>query len=212
MGGLCLRISGYRRDERGFTLQELMVTIAIMGILLAIGVIIFLALLERWRVEAATNQLVADLRLAHTSASNQLTDWRVVVLLGQEEEEDGPDYYLIRLTTPYPPAPPVIDTGTPPKPRYFPGNVQVTNVITPAGSLIDSHGAAYWVAPWGTPAPSPIPDTKTQEFNSNGTVSFFASPSGSVCVTVDTNPQNRVISRSSTSRIRIEYDSDCHTS
>ena len=104
-----------------------------------------------------------------------------------------------------------MDSGTPPKPRYFPGNVQITNVVTPTGSLVDSHGAAYWTPPWD-PAPSPVPNTKTQEFNSYGTATFFASPSGSVCTTVDTNPQNRVISRSSTSRIRIEYDSDCHTS
>ncbi|MEJ7631436.1 MAG: hypothetical protein WKF28_02950 [Rubrobacteraceae bacterium] len=184
--------------------------IAILGILLAIGVIILLALLERWRVEAATNQLVADLRLAHTHASNELTDWRVVVLLGQKEEDDEPDYYLVKLKTPYPPAPSVIAPGTPPKPRYFPGNVQVTNVITPAGSLTDSHGAAYWAAPWGTP-PTPVPDTKTQEFNSSGTVSFLVSPSGSVCVTVDTNPQNRIVSRSATSQVRVEYDSDCNT-
>lgn len=173
---------------------------------------ILLGLLERWRVEAATNQLVADLRLAHTSASNQLTDWRVVAVFGREEEDEGPDYYLVKLATPYPPAPPAIDSGTPPKLRYFPGNVQVTNVVTPAGSLVDSHGAAYWMPPWGTPPPNPTPETKTQEFNSNGTVSFFASPSGAVCVTVDTNPQNRVISRSSTSRVRVEYDSDCDTS
>jgi Tfp pilus assembly protein FimT len=59
----------------------MLVTITIMGILLVIGIIIWLGILERWRVNAATNQLVADLRLAHTSASNQLTDWRVVSAL-----------------------------------------------------------------------------------------------------------------------------------
>ena len=74
-----------RRDERGFTLQEVLTAVAILGILLAIAIIVFLVLLERWRVNAATNQLVADLRLAHASATNQLTDWRVVLAPGHAE-------------------------------------------------------------------------------------------------------------------------------
>ena len=57
--------AGAREDERGFTLQELLTTIAILGILIAIAVIVLLALLERWRVEAAARQFAADLRLAH---------------------------------------------------------------------------------------------------------------------------------------------------
>ena len=70
-----------RRDERGFTLAELLTTIVIVGILISIAVIIFLALLERCRVNAATNQLVGDLRRAHASATNELTDWWAVIAL-----------------------------------------------------------------------------------------------------------------------------------
>jgi prepilin-type N-terminal cleavage/methylation domain-containing protein len=39
-----------REDEHGFTLPELLTAIAILGIRMAIAVIIFLALLERWRL------------------------------------------------------------------------------------------------------------------------------------------------------------------
>jgi prepilin-type N-terminal cleavage/methylation domain-containing protein len=48
------KLADARKDERGFTLPEVLATIAILGILIAIAVIIFLALLERWRVDAAT--------------------------------------------------------------------------------------------------------------------------------------------------------------
>jgi prepilin-type N-terminal cleavage/methylation domain-containing protein len=199
------KLADARKDERGFTLPELLTTIAIVGILIAIAVILFLALLERWRVDAATRQLVGDLRRAHGSATNELTDWRVVLALDRAEQEDGPDYYLVRLADPY-------DAGDPAPavtrrlPRTFPGNVKATNVITPAGSVVDDQGANYWVAPWGVRPSAPVPRTRTLEFNPDGTMTFFRSPSGSACVTVDGNPKNRVISISATSRVRVELD------
>ena len=160
---------------------------AILGILIAIAVIIFLALLERWRVDTATRQLVGDLRLAHSSATNELEDWRVVLALDRGEQEEGPDYYLVRLAEPYGPgdARPTSDKRLS---RTFPGNVKVTNVITPSGSLVDDPGANYWVSPWDTLPSPPTPQTRTLEFNTDGTMTFFRSPSGSACVTVDTLP------------------------
>jgi hypothetical protein len=168
-------------------------------------VIVFLALLERWRVDTATRQLVGDLRLAHGSATNELADWRVVLALDRGEEEEGPDYYLIRLSEPY-------DSGdarpTPDRrlPRTLPGNVKVANVITPSGSIVDDPGANYWSPPWDAPPSPPTPQTRTLEFNTDGTMTFFRSPSGSTCITVDGNPENRVISVSATSRVRVEFD------
>ncbi|HZY57775.1 MAG TPA: prepilin-type N-terminal cleavage/methylation domain-containing protein [Rubrobacteraceae bacterium] len=83
---LRLKSMAFRSDEGGFTLPEALTTIAILGVLLAIGIMSWLSILERRRVDAATNQLVADLRLAHTNATNQLTDWRVVLV---PEKADG---------------------------------------------------------------------------------------------------------------------------
>src|SRR5215204_186719 len=88
------------RDERGYTLPEILTAVSIMSIILAIGIIVLLALLERWRVEAAADQFAADLRLAHTRATEQLTDWRVVFM------HDGTplsrcasaDYCMVKLT------------------------------------------------------------------------------------------------------------------
>ena len=181
------KLADAREGERGFTLQELLTTTVIVEILIAIAVIVFLALLERWRVDAATKQLVGDLRRSHGSATNELTDWRVVLALDRAEQEEGPDYYLLRLAEPYDPGNPG-PTVNRRRPRTFPGNVKVTNVITRAGSVVDDQGANYWISPWDITPPPPIPQTRTLEFNTDGTMTFFRSPSGSACVTVDILP------------------------
>jgi prepilin-type N-terminal cleavage/methylation domain-containing protein len=67
-------------DERGYTLPEILTAVSIMSIILVIGIIVLLVLLERWRVEAAADRFAADLRLAHTRATEQLTDCRVVFM------------------------------------------------------------------------------------------------------------------------------------
>ncbi len=191
-------------NERGFTLPEVLTVIAIMGILLAIGIIIWLGILEQRRVDAATNQLVADLRLAHTSATNQLTDWRVVLVLNQTDEGDSPDYYLVKLTQPYGSGDP---TPTPVEriPRTFPGNVRAKIPVTPSGVIIDNQTASYWIAPWNSPPSSPSPATRTVEFNSDGSMKWYGASAGSACVTVDDgDPNNRVYVQSATSRVRIE--------
>jgi hypothetical protein len=69
------------------------------------------------------------------------------------------------------------------------GGQQLTNVITPVGSVVDDQGANYWVAPWEVQPSTPVPRTRTLEFNTDGTMTFFKSPSGSACVTVDTLPR-----------------------
>jgi prepilin-type N-terminal cleavage/methylation domain-containing protein len=94
---------GVYEDEGGYTLPEVLTAVSIVSITLVIGVIVLLALLERWRVEAAADQFAADLRLAHTRATEQLTDWRVVFM------DDGTplsgctsaDYCMVKLNFPY---------------------------------------------------------------------------------------------------------------
>ena len=184
-----------RREERGFTLPELMATIVILGILTVIAVLIFLALLERWRVNTAANQLASDLRLAHTSATNQLTDWRVV-LVPEQEDSEHPDYYLIKLKAPdTPSSSPTVDKCTA---RVLPANVYIRDHD---GALNDSLPASPGCSP--TPL-HPLTTTRSLEFNSDGTMAFRKGPSGSICVTIDTNPQVRIVGLSSTSRVKIE--------
>ena len=196
-----LKNRALRRDEQGYTLQEVLTVIAILGILIVIAVIIFLELLERWRVDAATDQLVADLRLAHESATNQLTDWRVVLVPEKARHDNGPDYHLVKLSVPYdsdiPNTPtPKVDPYTPPAPRYFPGNVKIVNI---RGDL--DEGEKWMVSP------SVENQTRTLEFNSDGAMRFYQAVNGSTCVTVDSDPQNRVIVQAATSRVRVEKGS-----
>ena len=80
----------YVGDCKGFTLPEALIVIAILGILLAIAVPSYLSVTEGRRVDSAANQLAADLRLAHTRASNQLTPYRVVFTNGSSSYQIGP--------------------------------------------------------------------------------------------------------------------------
>lgn len=202
MSALRRRLFTIRTDERGFTMPETLTTLAIVGILLAIAVIMLLGILEQRRVDAATTQLAADMRLAHTSATNQLTDWRVVLVPSRGDDKEGPDYYLVKLNAPYTDGSPspTLFAGSAPVPRYLPANVEVMVEKNKSGALIqDNVGQTYYLSPEAS-ASAP---TRTLEFNSDGAMTGYGSPSGTVRVTIDGDPQGKVRYLSATSRIKI---------
>jgi len=87
--------------EGGFTLPELLIVIVLMGILFGIATSSWFGVVESRRVDSAANQMVSDLRLAHTRSTNQLTDWAVVKDLLSLGVSPGlapsADYYLVRI-------------------------------------------------------------------------------------------------------------------
>jgi prepilin-type N-terminal cleavage/methylation domain-containing protein len=197
-----LRVRVLGEDQRGFTLPEVLTVVAILSILIAIGIIIWLGILERRRVDTAANQLAADLRLAHTSATNELTDWRVVLVPNREGEDDGPDYYLIKLNGIYEPgsSKPTVALDTTPTPRTLPANVKIMTQENRAGKPIqDDPNDRYYLSP-DTSIDRP---TRTLEFNSDGAMTGYGSPSGTVRVTIDGDPLREIRYVAATSRIKI---------
>jgi prepilin-type N-terminal cleavage/methylation domain-containing protein len=201
-------IASVYEDERGYTLPEILTAVSIMSIILAIGIIVLLALLERWRVEAAADQFAADLRLAHTRATEQLTDWRVVFM------DDGTplsrcssvDYCMIKLNAPYGAGDPTpkLDDKTPPARRELPEWTKIKDVTFDADC---SHGDRDAVVPPSYCGSNATQNgaTRTLEFNSNGTVrTLRPGQSGTVVISSeDGSPTCPVVFNAPTSRIRI---------
>ncbi len=79
-----------REGERGFSLVELTIVIVLMGVLFAIASSSWFGAAESRRVDSAANQLAADLRLAHTKATNKLVQQTVTVPL-----PDAPSEYTV---------------------------------------------------------------------------------------------------------------------
>ena len=178
-----------RMDSRGFTLPEVMITIVILGILFAIASSTWQSVVEGRNVDSAANQLGADLRLANSKATNQLAEWRVVLVPDQGDESVGPDYYLVKMK----PDGTVDSAAT--RQRTLPGSIKITAVAgledTGLVSLYSSLGVAS--------------QTRTLKFNSDGSMSGLTAAAGynTIEVTVDGNPARTITFNDATSRIKI---------
>ncbi|MCG6861348.1 MAG: GspH/FimT family pseudopilin [Chromatiaceae bacterium] len=68
---------------RGLTLPELVVTLAVAGTLLALAIPSFSRMVERKNLQAATETLVSDLRLARSESAKRNQDVRVSFKAGE---------------------------------------------------------------------------------------------------------------------------------
>ena len=80
----------WREDQSGFTLPEVTIVVVILGIVLAVASSSWFGTIEGRRVDSAANQMVSDLRLAHNTATNRLTTWRVQLNPGGSGYSVGP--------------------------------------------------------------------------------------------------------------------------
>lgn len=87
------------QSERGFTLAEVMVTITIMGIFAAVAIPAWGYFVEARQVDSATNQMVSELRLAHTSATNRLANQEVHLTADSATYQIGPSGGTLKTNT-----------------------------------------------------------------------------------------------------------------
>ena len=195
MDEACGGLAGETRsleDESGFTLPEVMIVIVIMGILAAIAVPSWFNVIEGRRVDSATNQITADLRLAHTSATNRLGTAQIrFSSTGSTSFTCGAtaaDYCLVR---------PLVGGGTETIARNFEDNVTLNSPnLLPVGGVsaveFAANGSASTVGTLG--AVPGVTDTCP-----------VSTPVGRrLQVTVDGNPTHCVTFSEATSRIRID--------
>lgn len=137
-------------EDRGFTLPEVLITVVLIGIVMSIASSTWFRVVESRQADSAANQLLADLRLANSKASNQLTDWAVakdpasLVPVGLLTDPDA-DYYVVRIPSGGAPNP--VDDVTP---RYLPEDAQIDS--TQFGARFKPNGSAEQVAGFPTTA------------------------------------------------------------
>jgi type IV fimbrial biogenesis protein FimT len=78
------------QSERGLSLLEVTIVVTVMGVLLAIASSTWFGAVETRRVDSATNQVVADLHLAHTTATNRLANQEVRLAANSNTYQVGP--------------------------------------------------------------------------------------------------------------------------
>jgi prepilin-type N-terminal cleavage/methylation domain-containing protein len=187
-----LKHHDFRQSERGFTLPEVLIVIVLMGILFAIASSTWFGVVESRRVDSATNQLVSDLRLAHTKSTNQLATWQVVLNPDRADETAGADYSLVKLDS----------AGNPVAGSEIPGTLP-DNVRLNSPSLL------------------PVGGTRGIQFAADGSASAVGTlnlgaagtdgcPAGTpttgprIRVTVDNSPMHCITFNTTTSRIQID--------
>jgi prepilin-type N-terminal cleavage/methylation domain-containing protein len=98
--------------RRGYTLVEMMIVVAIVGLLAAIAVPAFSGYLKRSRLQGSRNELMADIYYARSMAISRRNTFRIVFAAGQYQVVNTADGTVARTRT----APPGItfaSTGDP---------------------------------------------------------------------------------------------------
>ena len=187
-----LKYERFRHCEQGFTLPEVLIVIALMGIMLAIAISSWSGVVEGRRVDSATNQLVSDLRLAHTKSTNQLATWRVVLNPDRADESAGADYSLVKLDSA---GNPVSGSAIS---RTLPDNVHLNSpTLLPIGGTSAVQFAADGSA-------SAVGTLNLGAAGTDGCPAGTPTTGPRVRVTVDNNPMHCITFNTTTSRRQID--------
>jgi prepilin-type N-terminal cleavage/methylation domain-containing protein len=85
-----VNLRGFWQSEQGFSILEVAIVITVMTIVLAIASSTWFDAVESRRVDSATNQVVSDLHLAHTTATNRLANHEVRLTANSNTYQIGP--------------------------------------------------------------------------------------------------------------------------
>ena len=182
-----MRHHGFWQSERGFTVIEVMIVIVVMGILFAIASSTWFGVVESRRVGSATNQIVSDLRRAHTSAINRLGTAHIIFNRNGNPVTCGgqsADYCLVRPTT----------SGTQVERRYLPDSNYST---TPPRRLVKLSSPNIALDPSGLTIPGVVGGTTTTiEFKADGSARTLGTTVGAPTITVRTTGDAAAASQS----------------
>ena len=184
----------FGKGERGFTLPEVLVTTVIMGILFTIATSSWLNVTETRKVDSATNQFKADLRIFHGNATNRLAAAQLVFsstgAATFDCNSDGrPDDYCLVQPTP--------GGASQTISRSFEDNVTLNSPnLLPVGGV-----SAVEFAPDGSASsPGAIGVTGVTDDCPAGTPTAVRR----LQVTIDGNPAHCLTYNATTSRIRVD--------
>jgi type IV fimbrial biogenesis protein FimT len=180
------------RSERGFTLPEVLIVIVLMGIVLAIASSSWFGVVESRRVDSAANQLVSDLRLAHTKSINQLATWRVVLNPDKADESAGADYSLVKLDSAG------NSVAGSEIPRTLPDNVRLNS---PTLLPVDGTRGIQFAADGSASA---VGTLNLGVAGTDGCPASTPTTGPRIRVTVDNNPMHCITFNTTTSRIQID--------
>lgn len=159
-----------RRPRRtaGFTAVELLLALSLMAILLALGVPAFASLLRGWRLDAATDALASDIRLARSTATRLSRPVGICAQDGAGRCATPPDWsrgWLVFIDRPG--AAPVVQRGAPAGVvvRLRNGAAADRLLFRPNGMLASGVGGSLLLHAAGAPQ-----DTRTLTFNAIGRV------------------------------------------
>jgi type IV fimbrial biogenesis protein FimT len=169
----------------GFTLIELMIAVAVLGVLVAVGIPSFSKLIAENRMAGVTNEFTASLQLARSEAVRRGGTVSVRSVSGAETFQTGWNVFAETASSG--------STGT-----YDTGDTYVQQASTVGGKTVISRTDSSWAVDTSSSARMYI------AFNSRGALASGAAAYFRLCDSGNTSIKGRGVSVSVTGRVTLE--------